>query len=144
MEPTPYRAATTVTPLYPLPRAPRVLRALPRSAAPLALRYQKKHAESVQGRGTLSQWSAKGGRLAAEHPLEIGDWIELDIRRNRGKTPTPKKGVARVVSSAPALEAPYSYGVQFNWGLAPHRGYSPPRPLGGVVLFVLGTINVVF
>ena len=113
MEATTYRAPTNLN-LYPFPRPPRVARALPRSAAPLTLRYQKKHAESVQGRGTLSQWSAKGGRLEAEHPLEIGDWIELNIRKSRGATPPPKKGLARVVSSASAPAAGYSYGVQFT------------------------------
>ena len=145
MEATTYRAPTNLN-LYPFPRPPRVARALPRSAAPLTLRYQKKHAESVQGRGTLSQWSAKGGRLEAEHPLEIGDWIELNIRKSRGATPPPKKGLARVVSSASAPAAGYSYGVQFTGGLRTRIGYAlyALAPWAALVLFVLGTINVVF
>ncbi|MGH9388696.1 MAG: PilZ domain-containing protein, partial [Vicinamibacteria bacterium] len=146
MEATPNRAATIVDLESPLVNPPRVARALPRSETLVALRYQKKHAESVRGRGTLLQWSAKGGRLEAEHPLEIGDWIELDIRRNRSDRPPPKQSLARVVSSAPAPEARYSYGVQFTWGLRARIGYAlyALAPWAALVLFVLGTINVVF
>ena len=145
MEARTYRAPTNRN-LNPFPRPPRVPRALPRSGTPLTLRYQKKHAESVQGRGTLSQWSHKGGRLEAEHPLEIGDWIELNIRKSRGATPPPKKGLARVVSSASAPAAGYSYGVQFTGGLRTRIGYAlyALAPWAALVLFVLGTINVVF
>jgi len=146
MEATTYR---NPNPSYLLAGSLRVPRALPRSSTPLSLRYQKKHAESVQGRGTLSQWSRKGGRLSAQHPLEIGDWIELDIRKSRGATPPPNKGRARVVSSAAAAPAPadgYSYGVQFNWGLRARIGYAlyALAPWAALVLFILGTINVVF
>jgi hyaluronan synthase len=148
MEPTQYRAPTIETPRYPLSRPPRVQRALPRSAAPVALRYQKKHAESVQGKGTLSQWSAKGGCLEAEHPLEIGDWIHLDIRKNGGGTPRPSlsKGLARIVSAAPAPADRFSYGVQFNRGLRARIGYAlyALAPWAALVLFVLGVVNVVF
>jgi len=145
MEARTYRAPTNRN-LNPFPRPPRVPRALPRSGTPLTLRYQKKHAESVQGRGTLSHWSAKGGRLEAEHPLEIGDWVELDIRRSRRETRPRQASLARVVSSASAPAAGYSYGVQFTGGLRTRIGYAlyALAPWAALVLFVLGTINVVF
>ena len=147
MATTIYRAPTNLDrPLPPPrpPRVPRVPRGLPRSPAALALRYYKTHGESVRGQGTLHQWNRKGGRLEAEHPLEIGDWIELDIRRNGDAA--PRRSRARVVSSAPAPTARYSYGVQFVSGLRDRIGYAlyALAPWAALALFILGTINVVF
>ncbi len=146
MEPQLYRTPTKLDAPPVFLNPPRVSRALPRSSTPLALRYQKKHTESVRGRGTLSHWSAKGGRLEAEHPLEIGDWVELEVKRHRGGGGRDRKGIARVVSSASADGDAYSYGVQFTWGLRARIGYAlyALAPWAALVLFILGTINVVF
>jgi hyaluronan synthase len=145
MATTIYGASTNFNASAPLAGPPRVPRALPRSGTPLALRYHKKHAENVEGRGVLSQWSAKGGRLESEHPLEIGDWIHLDIRKVRGGTAPRKKGLARVVAPAPAPSAGYSYGVQFYRGIQSRVGYAlyALAPWAALLLFALGTINVV-
>jgi hyaluronan synthase len=111
----------------------------------LRLRYQKTHAESVAGTGTLLQWSEKGGRLEAEHPLEVGDWIELHLRGNAREMRQGSKTFARVVSPAPASPAAFAYGVQFAKSLPDRVGYAlySLAPLAALVLFVLGLVNVV-
>jgi hyaluronan synthase len=149
MASTPFTAPTTTLERpVPLPRPPRLPRAVPRSSSALSLRYRKKHAESVRGRGTLSQWSAKGGRLEAEHPLEIGDWIELEIRRNGREVEAPGADLARVVSAHPAGAdaAGYTYGVKFRSSLGDRIGYAlyVLAPWAALILFILGTINVIF
>jgi hyaluronan synthase len=100
----------------------------------------------VSGRGTLAQWSSKGGRLDAAHPLEIGDWLHLDIRKNGSHRSPQRRALARVVSSAPASAAGYSYGVQFQSDVRSRIGYVfyALAPWAALVLFVLGTANVVY
>lgn len=131
-------------------RPRRAPRALPRSNVELALRYHKRHAESVSGRGSLSQWSAKGGRLETKHPLQVGDWVELDIRGRRPPR-APARGlharvIAPVSTATDATDGRHAYGVRFATDLGSRLGYAlyAIAPWAALLLFVLGTVNVVF
>lgn len=142
--------ATSARKRRPRFRRPTRPRDFPRSSTVLRLRYYKRHAESVRGSGTLSQWSAKGGRLEARHPLQIGDWIQLDIRGARVSKLPFRRSLARVVSSVSASSDPtekqHAYGVRFATDWRSRIGYLlyALAPWTALVLFVLGTVNVVF
>lgn len=116
----------------------------------LPLRYHKRHAETVRGQGTLTGSSRHQGRLATDHALDIGDWVELTIGVQKPDRGAPRRLHARVVSTAsPAQEhigARHTYEVRFPSDLRTYLGYAlyATAPLVALVLFVLGTVNVVF
>lgn len=121
--------------------------------------YRIKHFPNHRsGTAMLTNWSVGGGRIEMSRPLEVGTWLELELKPGSASDmPIPpilrkKRRVrARIVQEAPLLsdvEARngYAYGLVFAVGWKTLCRYHFERALPWIahLLFAAGIFNVLY